>query len=416
MISGDRLIAAVFRGGGIGYDTVRSLQGHNIETYLLTSKKLKDGKYPGATILMCPSHATPEGADELITFLNTNLAPGREVVLIPTSDDSALFLAQKRSELDKRFLYLTPDASVVEAMDNKMLFYELCRKHGLPYPETWIVRDKSELDSVLDKVSVPSVLKPLRSRDWNEFIGYKVAIARSLEELRSVALNALSYGCEVIIQDMIPGGSKTDLIVGGLYDESSRPVKLYVGQKLLQHPLYAGVGCYVRLSWERNAVNLANNFVKCTGYRGLVDIDIKCDPRDKTYKIIEVNPRNGLCHRISQDGRWDLLSFYVNWINGIKDVAKDYKAHEDGRKWIYPHEHLCGRIEASGLVKGTGLWFRDMHKTKLKCAWDIRDLYRDWRYIRVVLGDVRRLDLRTLIFGKNSKFSANSSSYKENKR
>ena len=268
MSSGDKLIAAVFRGGGIGYDTVRSLQNHNIETYLLTAKNLKDGKYPGAKMLLCPSHLTPEGAEELVSFINTNIAPGRKVVLIPTSDDSALFLAQKRSQLDGRFLYLMPDASLVEAMDNKMLFYELCRKHGLSYPETWIVRNESELDSVMDKVTIPSVVKPFRSREWTESIGYKVGIVKSPKELRSVVLNTLSYGCEVIIQDMIPGGAGPDLIVGGLYDENSDPVKLYVGQKLLQNPLDVGIGCYVNLLWNQDVVNLVNTFIKRTGLPG----------------------------------------------------------------------------------------------------------------------------------------------------
>lgn len=396
----NRLIAAVLRGGGNGYDAVRSLDSHGIETYLLLPKKLQDGKYPGATVLQCPSHDTPEGADELVKFLNTKVAPGCNVVLLPSSDDCALFLARMRSKLDSRFLYLIPDSSLVEALDNKMLFYELCRNHELPYPGTWIIRNESEMGSMLEQVSLPSIVKPLRSRDWNEFIGYKVTIAKSLEELQSVVCDALSYGCGIVIQDMIPGGAETDFIVGGLYDENSDPVKLYIGQKLLQNPLDVGIGCYVNLSWNHDVINLVNTFVKRTGYCGLLDVDIKYDPRDNTYKIIEVNPRNGLCHRISCDGNWDILSFYINWISDIKDITKDYKPHEDGRKWIYPHEHLCSRIEERGLFKGVGTWFKDMRQAELRCAWDTRDIYRCWRYFRVVLGHVRRLGIRTLFYGK----------------
>ena len=398
-----QLIAAVLAGGGNGYDIVVLLNDHNIKTYLLTPEKLKDGKYPYAELLQCPC---PDMADELAAFINMNIAPGRKVVLIPSSNEFALFLADKRKQLDERFVYLMPDASLMATLDNKKLFYELCRKHNLPYPQTHIVGNISEFESVLEKVTLPSIVKPFRSRDWNKSIGYKVTIVKSLEELRPVVRNALSFGCEVIIQDMIPGGAETDLIVGGLYDDSGSPVKLYVGQKLLQHPLDVGIGCYVNLSWNQEAVDLANNFVKFTGYCGLVDIDIKFDPRDKKYKIIEVNPRNGLCHRISCDGKWDLLSFYVNWINEIKDIYKDFKSHEDGRKWIYPHEHLCSRLEENGLIKGVILWIKDMWQAKLRCAWDIRDIYRCWKYFRVVIGHIRRLGIRRLFFGrkKDSRF------------
>jgi D-aspartate ligase len=416
MLNKDKLAAAVFRGGGIGYDTVCSLHSHNIETYLLTSKKLKDGKYPGARILMCPSHLTSDGASKLVTFLNTNLAPGRKVVLIPTSGDSALFLAQKRRELDERFLYVMPDASVVDAMDNKMLFYELCEKYGMPYAKTQIVHSEQELDSIIASIEYPSIVKPFRSRDWPESAGYKVQIVTTVEDLRKIVLNVLSHGYELLVQDMIPGGPETIFFIGGLYDENSNPVKLYMGQKLLQYPLEIGSTSYGRLTWKDELVRLSNDFIKAAGYSGLVGIEFKYDQRDETYKMIEINPRSGLFHRISSDGVWDISSFYVFWISGMGNAAKDYKAHEDNRRWIYPHAHLCSCIEDKGFCRGVRMWLRDMRQTKLRCAWDIRDIHRDWHYMRVVFGHIRRLGIRTLVFGKNSNYSMNITSHKENVR
>jgi D-aspartate ligase len=409
----DKLVAAVFRGGGIGYDTVCSLHSHNIETYLLTSKKLKDGKYPGARIMMCPSHLTSDGANELVTFLNKNLAPGSKVVLIPTSDDSALFLAQKRRELDKRFLYIVPDVSVVDAMDNKMLFYELCEKYGMPYAKTQIVRTEYELDSIMASITFPLIVKPFRSRDWPDSAGYKVQVVTTVEDLRKVILNVLSHGYEVLVQDMIPGGPKTIFFIGGLYDEQSNPVKLYMGQKLLQYPLEIGSTSYGQLLWKEELVRLSNDFIKAAGYSGLVGIEFKYDQRDETYKMIEINPRSGLFHRISDDGDWDISSFYAYWISGMENAAKDYKAHEDNRRWIYPHAHLCSRIEEKGFCRGVWMWLRDMRQTKLRCAWDIRDIHRDWHYIRVVFGHIRRLGIRTLVLGKSSIFVADRISLKE---
>jgi D-aspartate ligase len=393
-----QLIAAVFAGGGNGYDIVDLLHKHNIKSYLLNPDKLKDGKYSHTELLICPFTSQ---TTELVAFINKTIKPGENVILIPSSSEFSLFLASNRNNLDKRFIYLQPEASLIETLDNKMLFYELCKKHNISCPKTFVVRNIGDFESIMNEITLPSIIKPFRSRKWPDSVGYKVIIARTMEKIRETVLGALSYSCEVIIQDMIPGGAKTDLIVGGLYDENSKPVKLYVGQKLLQHPLDIGIGCYVNLSWNQDAVNLANNFAKRTGYRGLVDIDIKYDPRDDSYKIIEVNPRNGLSHKISYDGHWDLLSFYVNWISGNKDIVKNFKCHEDGRKWIYPHEHLCSRIEESGLLKGVRLWFGDMRQARIRCAWNTHDIYRCYRYFRVVTGHVRRLSVRTWLYGRN---------------
>ena len=395
-----KIITAVMGGGANGYDAVSLLNAHNIETYLLSPHQLTDGRYPGAELLRCPS---PDENDTLAEFINETVSPGNSVVLLPTADAFAFFLARNRNRLDKRFLYLMPDVSLVEATDNKMLFYELCLKHGIPCPATYVVRTKYDFESVRNSFTFPCVIKPFRSRDWPESVGYKVTTVNSVEELRTVVSGALSFKCEVIIQDMIPGGAITDFVVGGLYDPNSKPLKLYVGQKILQNPLDVGAGCYMNLVWNQYVIDLCNTFVKRTGYFGLVDVDVKYDRRNQTYKIIEVNPRNGMCHKISSNGRWDLLSFYVHWINGMEDVAKDYHIHQDGRKWIYPHRHLCSRIEEKGLVGGIGQWLKDMHQTKLRCAWDIRDIHRTWRYLRIVAGHIRQLKIRTLIFGRQNK-------------
>ncbi len=400
MTSTDKqLIAAVLAGGGNGYDIVDLLYKHNIKTYLLTPKKLIDGKYPRTELLLCPP---TNKAEELVSFINTKIAPGENVVLVPSSSEFALFLAQQKNKLNNRFLFCLPDASLLDDLDNKMLFFELCQKHKIPCPKTIIIRNIKEFEDSLENIRYPVIVKPFRSRQWKESIGYKVTIARTEDILKDVISKALSSGCEVIIQDMIPGGAKTDLIVGGLYDENSDPVKLYVGQKLLQHPLDIGIGCYVGLTWRQEAVDLVNNFAKKNGFRGLVDVDLKFDPRDTTYKIIEVNPRNGLSHKISSDGKWDLLSFYVNWISGNRDIAVDFKSHEDGRKWIYPHEHLCSRIEEKGIFSGFTQWLKDMRQAKLRCAWNPKDLYRCYRYSRVVIGHVRRLKIRQIFFGRKN--------------
>ena len=402
---GDRLIAAVLEGGANGYDTACLLRDHGITTFLLSPQELRDGKYPGIELLRSPS---PEEPENLTAFLNETVAPGQNVVLLAASDRFTLFLAHQRDQLEERFLYLLPDAALTEALDNKMLFYELCHRNGIPYPKTVIVAGKGEFESALGAVSFPSIVKPFRSRDWPQALGNKVQIVRTAEELLRLVPAALSYGCEVIIQDLIPGGAQTDFMVGGLYNEGGNPVRLYVGQKILQNPLDVGAGCHVHLSWNEGVVVLANAFAKSTGYCGLVDMDIKYDPRDSGYKLIEVNPRNGLWHRCSSDGRWDISSYYVHWISGRADVVEGYKAHEDGRKWIHPHMHLCSRIEENGLLRGTALWLKEMHQTKLRCAWDFRDLRRSWRCFRTVVGHVRRLSLRTLLFGREPRRSRES--------
>ena len=398
-----KLNAAVLGSGPLAYDMIRLLNRRSIKTYLLTYKqKLNCNLYPDTEILKCPSPLNIELFKDIAIFFNENLAVGKNVVLIPATDEFALFLAQKRDQLDKRFQYVQPNSALTEAIDNKMLFDELCRQNKIPCPKTVVVRNNSEFESALQDISFPCIVKPLRTRDWPKFAGFKVRIIKEKEELKSFINELLLHGCEILIQDMIPGGPETVFFIGGLYDENSNPIKLYVGQKILQYPLGYGTLCYGHLKWNDDIVSLANSFIKSIGYSGLIDIEFKYDQRDRTFKMIEINPRNGLFHSISDDGSWDISSFYVNWISEAQDIMDNYEAHQEGRKWIYPHVHLYSRIEERGFFKGIKQWHQDMHLTGLKCEWDTWNIHLCYRHFRVVLGHIRRLGLKILISGKNS--------------
>ena len=391
-------VAVVLGRGANAHDTARLLSSHSIRTFLLSPVPLKDGKHTGAEFLRCPD---PSDVDALSTFLNERVAPDRQVVLLAATDAFATFLAYSRDLLDTRFSFLHPAPALTKALDNKFLFYRLCQEHNIPCPLSFAVQNERDYALVRKSVRFPCVVKPPYSGDWSEDIGYKVQVVFSQQELDTLVETVLSHDRALSIQDMIPGTTESIFFVGGLYDERSEPVKLYVGQKLLQHPLDVGSTCYARLRWNPEVVNLANAFAKRTGYSGLVDIEFKYDRRDGLYKIIEVNPRNGLWHKISSDGRWDISTFYYLWLCGVSDRAITYQAHTDGRTWTYPHRHLCSRIEETGLWRGSLTWLREMPGASVRCAHNGWDLYRYYRGSRIVLGHLRTLGIRVCFRGRN---------------
>jgi predicted ATP-grasp superfamily ATP-dependent carboligase len=224
----------------------------------------------------------------------------------------------------------------------------------------------------------------------------------SLPELRAFTKRVWAAGATLLVQDDIPGGPERIYFVGGMYDERSRPHQLYIGQKLLQYPTYVGSTSAARLVWEPGVLEACNRFAEGAGLIGLVDIEFKYDSRDGKFKLIEVNPRNGLWHRISDDGSCNCTAYYHFYLSGNLHRVGAYQAHLNDRLWMYPSRYLCAAVETWGIVRGSRAFVRQLAKTRIRCGSSASDLRRTISNVRVVVGHVRRLSPRTLLFGKGS--------------
>ena len=397
-----RVLAAVLEEGNNGYDAVRSLEELGVETLLLSPSLADPGRYRGATLVRCPD---PEDVEPAASFFNQRVAPGRDIVLVAASDKFALFLARCRRMLQPRFRFVAPGSELAEALHDKHLFHLLCREKGVSCPATYLLEAEDDIDRLADELPFPCIVKPRHSRGWTRAVGYKVQRVLSLESLRRLGGRAWATGASLLVQDDIPGGPEEIFFVGGFYDERSRPEQLFIGQKLLQYPLYFGSTCAARLHWNQEAVDAANAFAAAVGLSGLVDIEFKRDGRDGSLKIIEVNLRNGLWHRISHDGRLNVTAYYYLRLSGGLAEADAFRPHEDGRRWLVPYQYLCSSVEAFGLVRGGLSWLREMRRTSLRCATDVTDVRRSFRHGRVVLGHLRRLSLGTLRSGRGAAFA-----------
>lgn len=391
-----RGIAVVLGAGGNGYDAVKSLCGHGVRTYLLNASLPRDGKYPGAELLICPD---PDLSDELCGFLDRSIPQSEPVVLIPCGDAYVTFLSNHGDRLHNRFRYLQSSFETIRDVNDKFRFFQRCRNHQIPVPATVLFRGTNEVEAGADSLPYPCIVKPTRSRGWGMAAGYGVRRFDSPVKLREFARRMDNSQVDFLMQEEIPGGPESIYFVGGLYDENARPEKVFVGRKLLQYPPGVGSTCCACLTDHEEVLSLANRLADVFRLSGLVDIEFMLDSRDATFKAIEVNPRNGLWHRISHDGTWDITTYYYARLMGHDLPKEEFKPHEVGRRWIFPDRYLCSAVEVNGLIRGVRAWRRAMRSTPLRCSWDVRDLRRLLRSTRMIVGHLRRLPLRTLCCG-----------------
>jgi predicted ATP-grasp superfamily ATP-dependent carboligase len=102
----------------------------------------------------------------------------------------------------------------------------------------------------------------------------------------------------LMLQEGIPGDDDQVWIFNGYFDEKSECLNPYTGHKVRQFPVHVGCASLGICKWNEEVANTTMNFMKALGYRGILDIGYRLDPRDGKYKVLDINPRIGQAFRI----------------------------------------------------------------------------------------------------------------------
>ena len=269
------------------------------------------------------------------TFLNTleefaNKHKEKKIILISTNKTYAEYISANKKKLNKQFVYNYPSVEVIKSLTNKETFYKTYEKSCLKFPKT-IYFDCSK-ESKIPKMTYPIVLKPANVVVYNHlrFEGKnKIYKLNSEEEVKNT-LNLIKnggYTDKLILQEFIPGDDSN------LFDSV-----VYVNTKgHVEFISFAQIGLQERTkSMVGNAAVLMNGFnttkgdvdnqvedikkfMENIGYTGFAEVDMKYDCRDNTFKVLEINARQGRCsYYVTPLGKNLVQVLIEDCLNGIE--------------------------------------------------------------------------------------------------
>src|SRR5262245_33079113 len=252
---------------------------------------------------------------------------GGKPLLLPTNDESALFVARNAARLQDDFLFPLNHAQIVWSLYNKKAMYLLARELSIPTPETVFPESRQQVVDFCERAQFPVMLKASDNIHTSRHAGKKMVIARSTDELIR-QYNAMEDGSRpsLMIQEYIPGGDDSVWMLNGYFDEHSECLFSMTGKKIHQTPVYTGMTA-LGICLPNLAIELATRtLVRAVGYRGILDIGYRYDARDGQYKLLDVNPRLGATFRL-----------FVGH-NGM-DVARAQYLHFTGQP--IPSSRIC---------------------------------------------------------------------------
>lgn len=229
---------------------------------------------------------------------------GVKTLLIATSDGYAKMVSENKEFLSKYYLFNYPKEELVNNFLTKDIFYTKYAKKDLDFPKT-IIYDCKKEKIPAPSFSFPMIIKPGNTVNYNKnkFAGQKkIYKIESKDDYYSsiMLIKKSGYVDNLIIQEFIPGDD-SNLFDSVFYCSSKGKAQIAsFAQIALQEHTPSAIGnCTVLVNGYNQygntseVVDRIKKFMESVGYCGFAEVDLKYDPRDKKFKILEINPRQG---------------------------------------------------------------------------------------------------------------------------
>ncbi len=307
---------------------------YKIKPHLIGQRRLAFTKFSNIlTIEYCPDFWKEETFLEVINNYAKN-SEYKKILLVSTNETYTEYISKNKEKLNKKFVYNLPSIEIIKTLTNKENFYKTYENSELTFPKTiYFDAKKDKIESI--KIQFPLVLKPANVVKYNhvDFVGknkiYKIDNQSELEKTINIIKNS-EYDDRLIIQEFIPGDDSYlfDSVVYA--DKNSKCKIISFAQIGMQERTKSMVGNAALLingfnTFDGNVDKQINNiisFIEKIGYMGFAEIDMKYDYRDKIFKVLEINARQGRCSYYLTPLGCNLVKTMVDDVIKNKDIEK----------------------------------------------------------------------------------------------
>lgn len=250
--------------------------------------------------------------------------PNKKILLISSNETYAEFISKNKDKIHEQFVHNYPSIDIINSLIMKETFYKTYENSVLDFPKT-VYYNCSNPTEISNNFTFPVIIKPSNVIEYNHinFEGknkiYKVdSMEKLIETVNKIVENG--YTDTLILQEFIPGDDSY-LFDSVVYCGKDKKVKLISFAQIgLQEHSKTMVGNaavlingFNQYGDNSEMMQTIKTFMEDIGYQGFAEFDMKYDYRDKKFKVLEINARQGRC------------SYYISPLgyNLVKVLADD---------------------------------------------------------------------------------------------
>jgi D-aspartate ligase len=293
-------------------------------------------------------------------------------VIFAADDASTLLLSNIQSEIKDDYHFVLPCSKIAEELIVKRKFYESLTKNEVPHPKVVLPSSINEVISAGKQINYPIFIKPSISPYFHKVFHRKGFIANSLNELAKYYDLAIKRNIDVIFQEIIPGPDSYVYGISGYFNRESRPAALFAYHRLRGWPNVFGTSSLIEsvaISNYSHLKEIITRYLSKVSYFGIMEAEFKLDPRDHTFKLIEINARSWWQNSLpTKCGLNIILKAYLDAIGEETEYSEKYAV---GVKWINFLNDLRSSIFSVEITKKD--WICSFKKVRDWALFDIHD-------------------------------------------
>lgn len=292
--------------------------------------------------------------DSLIELLEAEVPRWRGRLLIPTHDDSLAVLSRHRETLRRWYHVAAAPWEVTRRLLQKDLFRLAAERVGVPTARCYGPARSSTVDD--DALTFPLLVKPNESSRFAQRFGHKLFVAADRDDLRTQVGKVETAQIDCLLYDWIPGADDQIYAYTVYIDSRGESVGGATVHKIRTSPPFFGVGRVAEVVDGDFLHEPTVEILRDIGFRGLASAEYKLDPRDGSYRILEINGRLSLMHA---PARLDGFNYpTMAWQDMVLGQRAEIRAKGWRGAWIHLHADLSYAI-----------LFRDLERLTWDAFW-----------------------------------------------
>lgn len=304
------------------------------------------------------------------------------------SDDWMDLVGEKEDEFRKVAYIPQMPWDKMSKLYNKKFLYRIAEENGIPYPKTVELPTLKDMESALNKMNAPYIIKPQTTVSQNmvEQAGvvsyHRTQKFDDMDQTLGWTKQLLDGNVDfpVLVQEFIPGDATKLYTLTSFSDVNGNLIAGSVGHKLRQFPPEAGRITSGVLEHSQDMFELGRNFLKQVHYYGLANTEFKLDDRDGKYKLMEINTRLGAWNYSVLYSGMNLVKIAVENTLGKNYEGPEYYSNKDGAIWYNISYDLGAamvmnrKIGEKKHILSLGQWKKSLGKRHFEAVWDIHDI------------------------------------------
>jgi D-aspartate ligase len=334
-----------------GLGVIRSLGREGLKSVAMSPASVRAGGASRHSIdLRCPNPATePENLVQSLLDLG-KILPYRGVLLV-TDDTFLTVLADAREQLEEHFFFTFPEGETLFPLMDKLQQYRTALDCGVQVPRTTFLDDEADTSS-WPSSAFPAVLKGRMGKAFQRACGRQVLVVNHAEELRSAYQQYGKHG--LILQEVVPGGDERLYTLGACIAQDGTVLAAFTGRKLRQTPPGFGI---CRMGESLLCLPVREQGLKllaALGFHGVAQVEFKHDPRDNSFRLIEVNARFWMWHSLATYCGVNLA--HIAYLDAVGGDPQPYLSQRVGPRWVLLLDDL---MAAPADIRDGRLTFRE---------------------------------------------------------